>query len=135
MKTKDQSREMVCIVCPVGCRLTVTVKDGEASVEGNNCQRGEIYGKEEITAPRRVVTATCSLRDPEHPRLPVRTDTALPVEYIQELLAEIYTLSVPVPVVLGDVLIGNYRETGVNVRAARSVRSRSDEADQVKARI
>jgi CxxC motif-containing protein len=121
MKAENITREMVCIVCPMGCRLTVTVKDGEVAVEGNRCQRGEIYGREEILAPKRIVTATCRLRDPAHPRLPVRTDKALPYEHIQSLLDDIYTLSIETPVKAGDVLIENYKGTGINILAARSV--------------
>lgn len=121
MKAEDKTREMVCIVCPMGCRLTVTVKDGEVAVEGNRCQRGEIYGREEILAPKRIVTATCRLRDTAHPRLPVRTDKALPYEHIQSLLGDIYALSIETPVRAGDVLIENYKGTGINILAARSV--------------
>ncbi len=121
MKTEQKTREMVCIVCPMGCRLTVTVKDEEVTVEGNRCQRGEIYGREEILAPKRIVTATCRLRDPEHPRLPVRTDKALPYEHIQSLLDDIYALSIETPVKAGDILIADYKGTGINILAAMSV--------------
>ncbi|WP_319561422.1 DUF1667 domain-containing protein [Marispirochaeta sp.] len=121
MKVEHETREMVCIVCPIGCRLTVAVKYGDVAVEGNRCQRGEIYGREEILAPKRIVTATCHLLDPEHPRLPVRTESALPYEYIQSLLADIYSLTIETPVRAGDVLIENYKGTGVNVLATRSL--------------
>lgn len=40
---------IVCIVCPKGCRLTVDDKTFE--VTGNNCPRGAAYGKTELTSP------------------------------------------------------------------------------------
>ena len=58
-------REMICISCPIGCRLTVTWEDMEElsgddiSVEGNKCVRGEEYGKEdEHKGPREVTEET-----------------------------------------------------------------------------
>jgi hypothetical protein len=52
-------RELVCIACPVGCRLRVSQEqDGEIRVSGNQCEKGDTYGREELLAPKRVVTAT-----------------------------------------------------------------------------
>ena len=49
-------KEMICIVCPVGCHISVNTETYE--VKGNACPRGAVYGKEELTAPKRVVTST-----------------------------------------------------------------------------
>jgi CxxC motif-containing protein len=55
-------RKLVCISCPLGCRLTVNWKDeGNITVEGNRCAKGESYAREEILAPKRVVTATVAV--------------------------------------------------------------------------
>ena len=35
------TKELVCTVCPVGCRLTVQEKNGSLSVTGNRCPRGD----------------------------------------------------------------------------------------------
>ena len=52
-------RELICINCPMGCPLTVTLEDGEVvSVTGNTCPRGDAYGRKEVTNPRRIVTTT-----------------------------------------------------------------------------
>ena len=41
-----ETRELICINCPLGCGLTVTLKDAEVvKVEGNTCPKGEAYGK------------------------------------------------------------------------------------------
>ena len=42
-------KEMICIVCPVGCHISVNTETYE--VKGNACPRGAVYGKEELTAP------------------------------------------------------------------------------------
>ncbi len=112
---------MVCIVCPVGCRLRINIENETPSVSGNRCPRGEEYAIEELLAPKRVVTATCGIRDREYLRLPVKTDAPLPFEQIDNLLKEIYALSVEIPVKRGDVLIRNFGGTGVQLVASRSI--------------
>ena len=44
-------REMTCISCPVGCRLTVTTDGDEIFVEGNQCKRGAVYAENEVRNP------------------------------------------------------------------------------------
>ena len=34
----------VCIMCPMGCELTIEKVKGEIKVSGNTCLRGETYG-------------------------------------------------------------------------------------------
>jgi len=114
-------REMVCISCPIGCRLTVTVSGEVITVEGNRCARGEVYGTEEMRSPKRVVTATMATDSERIPRLPVRTTAALPKELIDGLLNEIYGRRVPLPVRRGEIIIQDYRGTGIDVVAARSI--------------
>jgi CxxC motif-containing protein len=121
MNSETADIDMVCIVCPVGCRLRIRF-DGETPlVSGNRCPRGEEYALEELLAPRRVVTATCGIRSREHLRLPVKTDAPLPFELIESLLKEVYALSVKTPVKRGDVLISDFAGTGVQLVASRSI--------------
>jgi CxxC motif-containing protein len=84
-------QELVCITCPMGCRLAIrsaveaaaetALADGGAAasvassqalageagisgelvVTGNRCPRGLAYAREELLDPRRTVTATCRL--------------------------------------------------------------------------
>lgn len=121
MSPNKNTKEMICIVCPVGCHLQVSVEGEDVKVSGNRCPRGEEYAREEILAPKRVVTATCSIEDDLHPRLPVKTDAPLPFEKIDDLLKAIYRLALQPPVKVGDVLIENFGGTGVNLVASRSV--------------
>jgi CxxC motif-containing protein len=121
MSPNKNTKEMICIVCPVGCHLQVTVEGEDVKVTGNRCPRGEEYAREEILAPKRVVTATCRLEDEQHPRLPVKTDAPLPFEKIDDLLKAVYNLSVKTPVKVGDILIEDFGGTGVNLVASRSI--------------
>lgn len=125
-KSGKTKREMVCISCPIGCRLTVTLDGETVSVGGNKCQRGEVYGTEEMLSPRRVITATVATGSASVPRLPVRTTGALPKEYIDELLNRAYRLTVPPPVVRGQVIVHDIRGTGIDLVASRDLASPED---------
>ena len=54
------TRELTCVVCPAGCRITVTLnEDGSvASMEGYTCARGKTYAANEVTHPVRTLTST-----------------------------------------------------------------------------
>ena len=53
---------IICITCPKGCRLSVDEENGY-KVTGNGCPRGEIYGKNELQHPVRVITSTVRIED------------------------------------------------------------------------
>jgi CxxC motif-containing protein len=101
--------ELVCIACPIGCRLTVASgTDGDVEVSGNRCPRGDTYGKEEVLAPRRIVTATVPTRSASFPCAPVRTDKPLARELIPQLLRTLYAQTANLPVRQGDALIDDF---------------------------
>ncbi|MGL5663716.1 MAG: DUF1667 domain-containing protein, partial [Cetobacterium sp.] len=49
-------KEMICILCPMGCHLNIDIEN-DYKVTGNSCPKGAVYGKEELIAPKRVVTS------------------------------------------------------------------------------
>jgi len=114
--------ELVCIACPIGCRLTVERKaEGEISVSGDRCPKGEVYGREEMLSPKRVVTAVVRTDSPTFPYIPVRTDKPLPRALVSELVGDLARQLVRLPAVRGTVLIEDYRGSGVNVVTTRSL--------------
>ncbi len=119
--------DLVCIVCPMGCRLTLT-KDESAPkgyvVEGNICKRGEDYAIKEMTNPTRMLPTTVKIKDGFISRLPVRTTEAIPKELIFKAMEEINSKEVQAPVSCGDVIIKNILDTGADIIATRSMRRR-----------
>ncbi len=123
------SEELICITCPLGCHLTVDRNaDSSLSVSGNRCQRGVKYANEELLAPKRVVSATAALVGGAElhelgavARLPVRSTAPYPKQDVPELLSAIYALRVAMPVHRGDVLIHDFKGSGVDVIATRTL--------------
>jgi CxxC motif-containing protein len=114
------NKEYICIACPIGCHLSLEIKENnEIKVSGNKCKRGIVYAQEEYLAPKRVVTATCQTNSKIYTRIPVKTDNAILKEHINDLIKEIYKLNLKVPVKRGSVVITNFKGSGVNVLTTR----------------
>jgi CxxC motif-containing protein len=124
MKETLKEKEMICIVCPIGCHINV-IESNESEdgyeVEGNKCPRGKIYGIKEMTSPTRVVSTTVSIENAFLKRLPVKTDNPVPKDLIFECMKIINEVVVKAPVKVGDIIIENILDTGVNIVATRSM--------------
>lgn len=114
-------KEFTCIVCPVGCHLTITKENNEYEVSGNSCKRGEAYGKQEMIAPKRNISSTIRVTDGFLNLVPVKTDSQIPKELIFEVMKEINKVKVKAPIKVGDILIENVSNTGVNIVATRDI--------------
>ncbi len=112
-------KEMVCIVCPMGCHLEIDTKTLE--VTGNTCPRGEAYAKEELTAPKRVITSTVRIEGGIHKRLPVKTSTSIPKELNFKCMELLNNIVVKSPVKHGQVLIKDVLGTGADIIACRDM--------------
>lgn len=115
------NQEITCINCPVGCRLQVTVEDGQVTaVTGNSCKRGELYAKQECVAPTRMVTAVVAVEGSFMP-LSVKTRTPIPKKEIFNCMQELSALKLTAPIKIGQVVLPNVCNTGVDVIATRSL--------------
>ncbi len=113
--------KMICINCPRGCELDVEkADDGTVSVTGNACPRGEEYGRSELVNPTRMVTGLVRVAGMRKP-LPVKTKTAIPKGKIDAVLFALHQTTVQLPVKIGDVIIQNVVETGVDVVATANM--------------
>ncbi|MDR1948402.1 MAG: DUF1667 domain-containing protein [Spirochaetaceae bacterium] len=97
-------KELLCIVCPNGCRLQAEEREGIITVSGNRCKRGFDFARAELINPTRTLTTTVRTGFPETPALPVRTDREIPKGKIRELMAFLKTVTVSRPLGCGDVV-------------------------------
>ncbi|MDY5730013.1 MAG: DUF1667 domain-containing protein [Eubacteriales bacterium] len=114
--------EFTCISCPVGCRLHVEVEgDKVISVEGNACPRGVKYANQEAVAPQRIVTAVVHLQNSKTP-LSVKTEDTIPKEKIFDVMVELNNAKLYAPIKIGDVVLQDICQTGVNIIATKTVK-------------
>ncbi|MDR3259201.1 MAG: DUF1667 domain-containing protein [Fusobacteriaceae bacterium] len=116
---KITKKEMICIVCPMGCHLTIDMDNLE--VTGNTCERGEKYGKEEITNPMRVITSTVRIESGIHKRLPVKTSIAISKDLNFKCIKLLENIKLNSPVRSGQIIIANVFDTGANIVACRDM--------------
>ena len=103
-------KELVCIVCPRGCRLKVD-EENDFAVTGNSCPRGAEYGRNEIMAPTRVLTSTVRLAGASLRRCPVKTDRPVPREKLLEIMSLLNDVELTSPVTIGQEVITNVCNT------------------------
>ncbi len=120
-----ETRELICINCPMGCNLTVTIENGQAvSVTGNTCPRGAKYGISEVTRPVRMVTSIVPVQDGVIPMVSCKTATPVDKNKMFDVIEALEDVVAIAPVHIGDVLLENAADSGVNVIATKEVRHR-----------
>ena len=110
-------KELICINCPMGCRMSAEVENGRViSVTGYTCKRGERYAHDELTHPRRMVTALAPVAGRREP-LPVKTSQPIPKELVFSCLAAVEAALVQPPVQRGDVVLSRVCGTEADIIA------------------
>ena len=113
--------ELTCINCPMGCRITAEYDGKEVTdIQGFTCARGKAYAQTEITDPTRMVTALVGVTG-THTPLSVKTQRPIRKPLIFEALKTIRETTVNPPVRIGDVVIENICDSGVDVIATENI--------------
>ena len=114
-------KEIICISCPMGCRMSVTLDAGKVSqVTGATCKKGVDYAELECTNPMRIVTSTVPLSGSPLNTLPVKTQHAIPKDKIMDCVRSLKGITAKAPVAAGDIIVENVCGIGVNIVATRS---------------
>ena len=120
-----ETRNLICIGCPMGCPLTVELENGAvARVTGNTCPRGDAYARKEVTHPTRIVTSTVRVTGGALPAVSCKTRTDVPKDRIFAVVRALKDVEVPAPVAIGQVLLEDAAGTGVAVVATKNVPAR-----------
>ena len=112
-------KELICITCPRGCHLKVD--EVNKTVTGNFCKRGEVYGLNEVTNPKRMVTSTVKIEGASINRLPVRTDKPISKGLVMEVMKVLDNITVKAPIKVNDIIVKNILDSDVNIIATRNL--------------
>ena len=116
-----ETKEMICINCPMGCPLSVTIDGNNITVTGNTCPRGETYAKTEVTNPTRIVTSSVTVEGGVANTVSCKTEADIPKGKIFDIIRALADVKVQAPVSIGDVILQDVCGTGVNVVATKDV--------------
>lgn len=100
--------------------MDVAVEGDKVTVTGHTCPRGEAYAKAEVTNPTRMVTGLVRVAGMRKP-LPVKTRSAVPKAKIDAVLFALHQATVQLPVKIGDVIIPNVADTGIDIVATANM--------------
>ena len=111
-------KQITCIICPNGCLLSI---DDNLNVTGNMCPRGKEFAINEIQNPKRTVTSTCKTTFIDYPVVAVKTDGEVNKEDVFKVKEEINKVIIDSKMKIGDVVIENVLNSGVNVVISSNV--------------
>lgn len=118
-----EEKEIICVSCPMGCRITVQAKEGDIiSITGNDCPKGIKYAKEEFINPLRILPTTVKVIGGEFPLVSVKTEKAIPKRLLLKAMAEIAEIEVKAPIEIGQVIKDDLIGTGVSLVATRNIK-------------
>ena len=112
---EKQTREIVCIVCPNGCRITCTKTADGIHCSGQKCKRGEAYANVELTHPMRTLTTSVRTVFPDSPVVSVRTEGEIEKDKLREVSQALAHVRINTRIRAGEVVAKNICGTGVNI--------------------
>lgn len=117
----SMEKELICINCPMGCRLTAVVEgDRVISVSGNVCPRGASFARQEAVDPLRVLTSLMRIEGREKP-FSVKTSGPIPKRLLFDCTREIMAHKAKLPVHVGDVILHDVCGTGRDIISTQEV--------------
>jgi CxxC motif-containing protein len=118
-------KELICVICPNGCELKATIEEGPQMVvreiTGELCDRGPVWAEQELLNPVRTIASSVIVVGGDYPLVSVRTDAAIPLKSIWNVMKVIKSIEVKAPVRIGEVLIKAPAGTSCNVIATRHI--------------
>lgn len=115
-------KNIICISCPIGCELEVEYdRNNIIAVSNCRCKKGKLYAEKELFRPERIVTTTVRILGSFIPLIPVRTEKPVPKGLTFDVVKTASKVQIDAPVKLGDVVVENICETGINLVATRSI--------------
>ncbi|MBN1832139.1 MAG: DUF1667 domain-containing protein [Deltaproteobacteria bacterium] len=125
-------KELICVICPNGCELKALIEEGSQTVvrkiSGALCEKGPAWAEQELINPMRTIASSIIVDGGDYPLVSVRTDAAIPLKSISNVMKAIKSIKVKAPVKVGDVLIREPAGTSCNIIATRHVNEVFDDS-------
>lgn len=116
-----EEKNLICIVCPNGCHLNIKKINNDFVVTGNSCKRGREFAINELISPKRSICSSVKTTNKNTPRISVRTDGEVSFNQIIDVMKEISKIKINYSVNVGDIIIENVLNSGINIIATSEV--------------
>ncbi len=118
-----KTTRMVCVRCPVSCILDVKYTSAKLhQVRSDRCKHGKEYAAQELFEPVRILTSTVYVKNGHLPLVSIRTEKPIPKAKIFNIMKELLRVKAKAPLKIGDIIIKNVVNTGVNVIATKNIK-------------
>jgi CxxC motif-containing protein len=118
-------KKLICVICPNGCELNAVIDEGPQPVvkeiTGELCEKGPVWAEQELLNPMRTIASSIIVDGGDYPLVSVRTDSAIPLKSILDVMKAVKSIKVKAPIRIGDVLIEKPAGTSCNIIATRYV--------------
>ena len=118
-------KKLICVICPNGCELRAVIDEGPQlvvkEITGELCEKGPVWAEQELLNPMRTIASSIIVDGGDYPLVSVRTDSAIPLKSISNVMKTIKSIKVKAPVRIGDVLIKEPSGTSCNIIATRHI--------------
>jgi CxxC motif-containing protein len=110
-------KEIICIQCPLACRVKLTVDDtvNITEIADYQCKVGKEYAEQEYKAPKRVLTATVKTENSDRRLMPVRSNKPVPKEKLGDCMSVLAGIKVSPTQNIGDVVVNDILGTGADI--------------------
>jgi CxxC motif-containing protein len=118
-------KEIICVICPKGCRIKVAGEDGQIhKIENYGCKRGVEYASSEFVSPCRILTSSIPVEGTKDKRmLPIRSSSPIPRDKLLHCMEQIKKTKINNAVVqMHQPVIKNILGTGIDMIACRTMR-------------
>lgn len=113
--------EIVCVLCPSGCRMHWRNNGDRLEIHGQGCQNGLVYAEKEIIQPERTLTTTMKVQYGAKPLVAIKSARPLPKARLFEVMQTARTVVVSAPIKRGDIVVADVCKTGVPLIATCDV--------------
>lgn len=113
-------KNITCIVCPRGCRMTAEVQGEHITVTGNTCPMGEKHAVDEILHPVRSLTSIVRVKNRPDTMVSVKSEAPVPKEEMFAIMEIIRKTAVDAPIAIGDCILDHI--AGTRILATKAIR-------------
>ena len=123
--SEERKKEIICILCPLGCRGTVNLdeKGKVGQAENYRCKKGREHAMIEGSTPMRVLTGTVLVDSTRRILLPVRTDRPVPRDILMECARLLCRIKLKAPVEIGEIIVPDIMGSGASVVSSARLES------------
>jgi len=114
-------REIICILCPMGCKISVEIDNEVINVANAGCKLGRDFSIQEVKAPMRDFFSTVRVKSGKIGVVSIRSTGPVPKSMLMPCAVEVAKVVLSAPVKLGDKILENILSLHVDIIATKNV--------------